>query len=154
MQRQAGVVGVFQPVLELNLHRQAPAWAANHIRLLSAGDEGGHTNTERSLSSEEASEGRERDRLSGPGSRDVHMSLQHEVRSAHVVLAAVFEELDLRRRACKTLSGGGTGGEGTRDGVGRALTDFLTVVGQPSSNTGPLSVLLILKRREKLMGRM
>ncbi len=34
------------------------------------------------------------------------------------------------------------------------LTDFLTVVGQPSSNTGPLSVLLILNRSEKLIGRM
>lgn len=34
------------------------------------------------------------------------------------------------------------------------LTDFLTVVGQPSSNTGPLSVSLILNRSEKLIGRM
>lgn len=35
-----------------------------------------------------------------------------------------------------------------------SLTYFLTVVGQPSSNTGPLSVLLILNRSEKLIGRM
>lgn len=38
MQRQAGVVGVLQSVLKLHLHRQAPTWAANHIRLLSAGE--------------------------------------------------------------------------------------------------------------------
>lgn len=37
---------------------------------------------------------------------------------------------------------------------GAPLTDFFTVVGQPWSSTGPLSVSLILKRREKLMGRM
>lgn len=35
MQRQAGVVGVFQSVLKLHLHRQTPTRAANHIRLLS-----------------------------------------------------------------------------------------------------------------------
>lgn len=34
-QRQAGVVGVFQSVLKLHLHRQTPTRAANHIRLLS-----------------------------------------------------------------------------------------------------------------------
>lgn len=39
-----------------------------------------------------------------------------------------------------------------KDGV--PLTDFLTVAGQPWSSTGPLSVSLILKRSEKLMGRM
>lgn len=37
VQRQAGVVGVLQSVLKLHLHRQAPAGAANHIRLLSVG---------------------------------------------------------------------------------------------------------------------
>lgn len=36
VQRQAGVVGVFQSVLKLHLHRQTPTRAANHIRLLSA----------------------------------------------------------------------------------------------------------------------
>lgn len=34
------------------------------------------------------------------------------------------------------------------------LTDFLIVIGQPSSSTGPLSVSLILNRSEKLIGRM
>lgn len=38
LQRQAGVVGVLQPVLQLHLHRQAPARAADHIGLLSAGE--------------------------------------------------------------------------------------------------------------------
>lgn len=35
VQRQTGVVGVFQSVLKLHLHRQTPTRAANHIRLLS-----------------------------------------------------------------------------------------------------------------------
>lgn len=35
VQRQAGVVGVFQSVLKLHLHGQTPTRAANHIRLLS-----------------------------------------------------------------------------------------------------------------------
>lgn len=38
LQRQAGVVGVLQPVLQLHLHRQAPARAADHVGLLSAGE--------------------------------------------------------------------------------------------------------------------
>lgn len=38
LQRQAGVVGVLQPVLQLHLHRQAPARAADHIGLLSVGE--------------------------------------------------------------------------------------------------------------------
>lgn len=41
MQREAGVVGVLQSVLKLHLHRQAPAGAANHIRLLSVGKTAG-----------------------------------------------------------------------------------------------------------------
>lgn len=82
------------------------------------------------------------------------MSLQHEVRGAHVVLAAVFKELDLQRRTCEAcwMETGGTWRMSERGGG--PLTDFFTVVGQPSSSTGPLSVLLILNRREKLMGRM
>lgn len=38
LQRQAGVVGVLQPVLQLHLHRQAPARAANHVGILPAGE--------------------------------------------------------------------------------------------------------------------
>lgn len=50
VQRQAGVVGVLQSVLELHLHRQAPPGAADHVRLLSAGRENaanGHVPSER-----------------------------------------------------------------------------------------------------------
>lgn len=68
VQRQAGVVGVLQSVLKLHLHRQAPAGAANHIRLLSVGK-----NSRRSLPSKDVSE--RRGHLSGPRSCDVHMSL-------------------------------------------------------------------------------
>lgn len=39
VQRQAGVVGVLQSVLQLHLHRQAPPGAADHVRLLSVGRE-------------------------------------------------------------------------------------------------------------------
>lgn len=86
------------------------------------------------------------------------MGLQHQVCGAHVVLAAVFKELDLQGSACEDRTDGDrqeekiTRRSQMKDGA--QLTDFLTVVGQPWSSTGPLSVSLILKRREKLMGRM
>lgn len=80
------------------------------------------------------------------------MRPQHQVCRAHVVLAAVFEELDLQR--CTRRSGFDGGRRKQACTERRPLTDFLTVVGQPSSNTGPLSVSLILNFREKLMGRM
>lgn len=86
------------------------------------------------------------------------MSLQHQVCCTHIILTAVFKELDLERYKWRgqhvrwRKEGGNVTVMITVNVM--PLTDFLTVVGQPSSNTGPLSVLLILNRSEKLIGRM
>ena len=94
-----------------------------------------------------------------PCSRDVHMRLQHQVSHTHVIFTTVFKERDLRgevERERDRQTDRQTDRQAGRQAGRQAalLTDFLTVVGQPSSNTGPLSVLLILNRREKLIGRM
>lgn len=76
------------------------------------------------------------------------MRLQDQVGGAHIVLAAVLEELDLEpheereHNACQPSSS--MHRQRRRSACTVVLTDLLTVVGQPSSSTGPLSVSLIL----------
>lgn len=103
MQRQARVVGVFQSVLELHLHCQAPTRTANHEGFLSVEDTQLNL-TEPYISVTYISAVRAEKRVKGygyiislPCTRDVHMSLEHQVCCAHVVFTTVLEERDLVR---------------------------------------------------------
>lgn len=151
VQRQAGVVGVFQSVLKLHLHCQTPTRAANHIRLLSVEE------TQWKLTETKKREEREHQNISV-------LYLVPEMSMCACSTRSVVHTSS----SPQSLKNGiwtGMGGRssmlnecGQQQGyialIFVPLTDLLIVVGHPSSSTGPLSVLLILNHSEKLIGRM